>query len=346
MIVVDIGPIHPTHPHLFADAIETLVILGDKGPFSKSDAFSLMNQTSTSEEDVIADVERDLDDDNHDDSLSTAEISESKQRKIDAAFAQFGYRERAFGCSYPFELDNDRNLILKEEFHDGQITYAFLLCCARLRSFGTKAAQTNLANKFEDLCAIAIKGMVPPHAEVIQFGPTTAQRATFGASMRDAIPKLAKHIGVPLAPRWEDVEETPQGDGGIDLIALISLDGEASHTSESWTLTAQCAAHERASSWERKVLESYRGLTKRLSFQHRPSNALFIPGAYRKTDGTWPVATKDKDALLMDRVRIIHNIANLTDSDTMCWGWLINTAERALDLTLLEKQKLKVALNA
>lgn len=322
MAEIDIGRVHPSHPHLFADAMETAVLFGAKGPFSKANAHSLMNQSPTSEEDVIADVDDDLDDDNYDDAMSTAEISESKQKKIDAAFNQFTYRERAFGIAYPFFVDADRNLSLKEEAHPGQVTYAFLLCCSRLRSFGNKSATTYLAERFEDLCALAMKGMLPPNAEVIQFGPTTPQRAAFGMNMRDAIPKLADRVGVPLQPKWDAVEETPQGDGGIDLIGLIDLDDEPHKSSESWALAGQCAAHELAGGWERKILEAHRGLTQRLCFQHNPSNALFIPGAYRKSDGQWPVSAKDKDALLMDRVRIIRNIADLGAADTLCWTWL------------------------
>lgn len=332
---VALGSIHPSRPHLFADAIEIQVLFGSEGPFSKADAFSLINQTPPSEEDVIPDMEDDLDDDDQEDDLSTAEISSNKQGKINAAFAQFEYRRKAFGDTYPFEIDTNQNLIVTDQNNEGQIAYAFLLCCSRLRSFGSRAAQNKLAMHFETLCADSMKGFLPAHAEIIQFGVGAAQRQALGTDMRVAIPKLANKLGVALDPRWSETDETAQGDGGLDIVGCVALDEGVSKMSEKWTIVGQCASHERSSSWESKISEAQRGLMKRLSFQHRPSNALFIPSAYRKTDGTWPNATIDKDALLMDRVRILHNIADLGAADTLCWEWLNNAAGRSIDLDLL-----------
>ena len=335
MAVVDIGPVHSTRPHLFADAIETQVLFGGESPFSQSDALSLLNQSPPADDEVIDKLEDDQDDDNESDSLSTGEITEAKQTKIDAAFAQFDFRTKSFGAAYPFSIDENRNLSLRSTPTEGAITYAFLLCCARLRSFGNKRAQTFLADKFEELCALSLKGIVAEHAEIIRFGPNSSDRKALGVSMKDAIPKLAEKIGVVVSPYWTDNDETPQGDGGIDLIALVPIDGQAAARSERWTLVAQCASYERSAGWERKVMEAYRGLTKRLQFQHPPSNALFIPGAYRKTDGGWPDSTKDKDVILMDRVRIMHNIPDLAFADDRCWNWLNEADGRNLELDSL-----------
>jgi hypothetical protein len=337
MVVIDIGPVHSTRPHLFADAIETQVLFGGEGPFSEADALSLLNQSPPADDEVIDKLEDDQDDDNEADALSTGEITESKQKKIDAAFAQFQFRVKVFGDAYPFEIDENRNLSLRKAPTIGAATYAFLLCCARLRSFGDKRAQTFLADKFEELCAISLRGLFVDHAEIIRFGPNSPDRVALGTSMKDAIPKLAEKIGVAISPYWNDNDETPQGDGGIDIIALVALDGQADARSERWTLVAQCASYERSAGWEKKVNEAHRGLTKRLQFQHPPSNALFIPGAYRKTDGTWPDATKDKGVMLMDRVRIIHNIQALDDADSRCWNWLNEADGRSLDLGSLSR---------
>lgn len=343
MANVDVGPVHSTRPHLFADAIETQVLFGGESPFSKSDAISLLNQSPPSEDEVIDKLEDDQDDDNETDGLSTVEITDNKQKKIEAAFAQFKFRASTFGDAYPFEIDKNQNLSLRSAPMAGAVTYAFLLCCARLRSFGTKSAQTFLADKFEELCALSLKGIVPDQAEVIRFGPNSPDRVALGTSMKVAIPKLAEKLGVSLLPAWNDNDETPQGDGGIDLIAFVPLDGQSHAKSERWTIVAQCASYERSAGWEKKVGEAHRGLTKRLHFQHSPSNALFIPGAYRKSDGSWPDATKDKDIILMDRVRIMHNIRNMGYSDELCWSWLSSAQGRALDLSDLSA--LRVGLN-
>lgn len=335
MAFVDVGPVHSTRPHLFADAIETLVLFGGQSPFSEADAISLINQSPPADDEVIDNLDDDQDDDNESDNLSTGEITEAKQRKIDAAFAQFQFRAKTFGDSYPFYCDENRNLSLRDKPTLGSITYAFLLCCARLRSFGNAQARTFLADKFEDLCALSLKGVVADHAEIIRFGPNSPDRAALGQNMRDAIPNLARRLGVTVSPYWNLEDETPQGDGGIDLIAMVALDGQADARSEKWTLVAQCAAHERSASWEKKVIEAHRGLIKRLQFQHPPSNALFIPGAYRKTDGGWPDATKDNGVMLMDRVRILHNIQNLEQADQLCWQWLDEAEGRALDIASL-----------
>jgi len=335
MTIIDIGPVHPSRPHLFADAIETLILFGGQSPFSQTDAFSLMNQSPTSAEDVIGSLEDDRDDDDHPDDISTSEITKNKQKKIDEAFAQFQFRARAFGEAYPFRIDENQNLSLNADLAGGMITYAFLLGCSRLRSFGNARARTYMADCFEDLCAISLEGVLAPHAEIIRFGPTSDQRAELGTSMKKAIPALAARIGATVSQHWHADEETPQGDGGIDLIAIVPLDDQPNKVSEKWTLVGQCAACERSGDWEHKIMSAYRGLTKRMKFRHQPSNALFIPGAYRKTDGGLPDSTKDEGVLLMDRVRIMHNIRDFTRTDELCWGWLEVAEGLAVDLSQL-----------
>ena len=317
---LDLGDLHKTRPHLFADALEMLVLFEDQGPYSPTDAWGLIGQSPPSEEGVIAENEDDLDGDDEEDDKSTADLTKDRQNEVAAVFRLFEWRASAFGDAYPFKINQQGNL-MRKPVSTGHATYAFLLCCARLRTVGSAATRTYLAARFEELCALALSSLGTTRSSVIQFGAGTPQRAALGTDMRVAIPALASLLGTQTNPHWTEREETAQGDGGMDLLLATSLDDQ---DGERMTLVAQCAACEKESDWFEKVPQAKRGLSRRIHLQHPPANAIFIPGAYRGSDGKWPVANISHNVLILDRLRIMQGIEQHDVTDAQCLEWLSN----------------------
>ncbi|MEO0369111.1 MAG: hypothetical protein AAF197_10055 [Pseudomonadota bacterium] len=282
---------------------------------SKTDAYSLLlNAVSPGEEALDAD-EQDLDDDNLDDELDGTEKNELLQGQVDECFRQIEYRVAAFGDHYPFVLEQG-SLSLKQNLTAHQQFYLILLAASRTRTFNSITGfKQRLADVFEAQSLFCLKQMLPDEADVVSFGPTSEDRQQrFGSNLLDALPRLAKLMGVEMTNGW-DQDLSPQGDAGIDLVGVQKLD-----TSQGgWNVfLAQCAAHEEASSWSKKRAEA------KLSFYHylfsysvESQGVLFIPGCFRQANGKWAQRRYTDGVIVMDRLRLMRIISdcdNLPDA--------------------------------
>jgi hypothetical protein len=314
MVELAIGRVQKTKPYLFADAIELICAFDSQSPFSKTDAFTLLQEAVVSAEESLELDEPDLDDNNYDDNLGGVEITERVQGYIDECFRQFEYRQEEFGDDYPFEVTNEA-INIKDGLSSRQNLYLAILATSRIRTFNRiTGSKQKLADLFEILSAKALNNLLPDTATIVSFGPNSFDRKKkFGTNLRDAIPKLAKFMGLELTNGW-DANLQPQGDARIDLVGVQELD----QSEGGWNVfVAQCAAHEEPKTWNPKRIETRIDTYHYLfSYSVAWQPVLFIPGCFRQSNGKWADRRYVDSVILIDRVRLLRLIEADSDFDT------------------------------
>ena len=234
--------------------------------------------------------------------MSPAEADDSISLRIDDLFAHLLYRQVVFGEFYPFELNTSgNNLIKKEEVTGEQKLYLFLLLASSFRYLEGSDRNT-LATDFELLCREALKAYLPDKAEVHVFG-TSAKNTTlprYTGTLWDKINRLAADLYEGVKVKETSVSPNNTGDEGLDLVAWIPIGDER----EGMLIVfGQCACTDK---WVSKQNSS--GAVEwrqKMSFKVEPSNFVFIPFFFRRTDGSWHEAHKIS-SILIDRLRLIR----------------------------------------
>ena len=182
-----------------------------------------------------------------------------------------------------------------------QQIYLFLLACSASKYIPSMSGL--LPTAFEELGRIAITSMFSEQAQVLQFGPRSADRSILGWSAREAVPKLARKLNADL--QQEDRLPVGPRDFGIDVIAIF---GFADAVSYPFFATAQCATGDRW--WEKKhEAKVANGLVEfiRLNLSH--TNFLLIPHFPRIQLDEWNVEPSlTGDCVLCDRYRLCRLI--------------------------------------
>jgi len=303
--MIRIGKVHKTKPHMFADAVEISAVIND-APISEADMLSLIRMSVTPATELMNIDELDVDDNNYEDTLTEAEITDREQGYVVDCLIQLEYRTEQYGDTYPFTLENDL-LLLKSNLSNSNRLYLFLLFASRSRTVIKKGFKNRVADKFEEVCKTALQKLMSPSAEVIMFGPSAPDRVDkFDTNLRLAIPMLAKFMGANVSNKFDATKIAPQGDGQLDLIGVHTLDASEG----GWhVFIGQCAAHEDEKTWKKKRFEAFPvNHRARFEFQVDPQGVMFIPVCFRCADGTWVDANSATGIILMDRQRILFNV--------------------------------------
>ncbi|MEM9939361.1 MAG: hypothetical protein AAF768_10975 [Pseudomonadota bacterium] len=328
---IEYGRAEANRPHLFADAIEVMCAFDTGGPVSETDAFSLLESSPRSAEEIVNADEDDLDDNGLDDDLNSSQITESMQIKVDNAFEQLSFRSAAFGEFYPFEFSDGALSLRPAPLPALQQAYLLLLASSRIRTFkpdegrdDERGIKQHLADAFELLCKEALRSMLPSDAEVVHFGASSVEKINrFGSDLRLALPALAEFMGVDLSSRWDPEEFAAQGDGGIDLVGVQKLD----ELQYGWNvIIGQCAAIEHENDWQKKRQEAKIGEVHGSTFDFylSPQPVLFVPSCFRKSEGTWIKSRFANGVILMDRLRILRRLADSPDKVSVSADMLVD----------------------
>lgn len=290
----DIGHLHAKKPHLFADAVELTLLFEDYDAISEQDALSILRQTPRSAD------EADEDDQGNED-VSSAEITQSEQYTIEECFRQISYRSGEMAGSYPFIFD-DCALRLREELTNSQKLYLFLLVASRLRSFGSHSFTARVAGAFEHVSKDAMRKLLSEGADVYLFAANSDdRRSIFDTDLRKALPLLAKKMGMDLDIHWDD-KLSSSGDAKIDVVGIHGFEDSADiyHV-----MIGQCAAKELENDWEKKRYEANLNYSAGIfNFKYLPTSILFIPVCYRQPNGAWVEVSKVSGVIPIDRPRI------------------------------------------
>lgn len=301
----EIGVKHPSTPHLFADLVELLTVYDamGKGELHKNDVISIVSGLPT--------VGDDLDEQEDDDESADPDAlkNDKHEQKIEDLWTQINYRSSSFVSSYPFEVKGDR-IILKADWNcPKHRVYRFLLAASRLRSFHEKN-RGKWAKVFCQISATSLKALLPPFAEVKIFDANSDDRRNYyGTDCRKALQKLGEQICAQDINYKTLSKMTASGDGGIDLVGVVSFDDIASG---SHVFFGQCGAQEKE--WPFKILEAHQVKTKSyFTVLHDIVSTMFTPVIYRMANGDWVNDRHITGALVLDRLRIM----SLLDKNNM-----------------------------
>ncbi|HGN0631514.1 hypothetical protein [Pseudomonas aeruginosa] len=228
--------------------------------------------------------------------------SKISDHELDDCFNHIAWRVEAFGGSYPFSLDAGRRTISAPEvLPEEHKLYVLILLCANLPFIDRGYMDGSLPDAFERVSLITLRSIFPVAAQVKAFGKKETE---YKGAKWDRINQLAKDIGGVGLCDEKTFRVRDSGDGGIDLVAWLSLDEYERRNIPS--ALAQCACSR--SDWPRKQSEISHGRLRYIHVAHPWMQLIFIPHSFRDNGGAWAVEGEVGDTLIFDRLRIVKNI--------------------------------------
>ena len=287
---MDYGLINDRAPHIVTDLCEIRSYFED-AEVSRSDVENYL--TEHGGDGLISDLERP--------DLDSAGTHERYQSLSEEVFRHLNYRATAFGPYYPFLIQGDILVPVREITHHHKI-YAALLAFSRMKMF-SRSDRTRFARCFEELCVQAALGFSDSW-EVVHFGTNGRDRGEFGNKLKDALMRLSEVLReFPIEHEIDAIPDNNVGDAGLDIVIFRKWSDPAPAVP---CFFAQCTAQQ--TTWPGKRFEaSALNLERYFHFFHKPGVILFIPLCYRDVDGTW-IGSEGHQTILVDRKRLLDLI--------------------------------------
>lgn len=288
--------------HVWVDFVELLCLVNPDRSTNKGD---VLDRIRTVENDLPKDMhpsnDEDVENDEVSDDFSPAQINDRWSKLGSEWFQHLLYRSRAFTDTYPFTLASTADVLqLKENLTAGNKLYIFLLLCANLRY--CMPSKPALTTTFEQLSSEAMKSFFSDMADVHVFG-TSESSNRYSGGLHKKIEKLAQDLNEYVVIKNSSFAPTNNGDGGLDIVAWVSMGDQNSHRMMAF---GQCACTEE---WEVKQYSSSAERWRQL-LTLRPGilNVSFIPHCLRRADGEWH-RVGDIATVMVDRQRFLFAMA-------------------------------------
>ena len=139
------------------------------------------------------------------------------------------YRKSKHPEYYPFDIEDDRCIVLKDNLENKHLHYIYLLLCTSL-SFMDQSSMQKITHAFEKYCCPFMRLLVPVDARTELFG-TTRDTNLFHGNLRSRIEQLAEFLGAQTTKTMDAdkrYDRIKAGDAGLDIVSFLKLD-EASH---------------------------------------------------------------------------------------------------------------------
>ena len=139
------------------------------------------------------------------------------------------YRKSKHPEYYPFDIEDDRCIVLKDNLENKHLHYIYLLLCSSL-SFMDQSSMQKITHAFEKYCCPFMRLLVPVDARTELFG-TTRDTNLFHGNLRLRIEQLAEFLGAQTTKTMDAnkrYDRIKAGDAGLDIVSFLKLD-EASH---------------------------------------------------------------------------------------------------------------------
>ncbi|MGI9279993.1 MAG: hypothetical protein ACR2PX_10225 [Endozoicomonas sp.] len=256
----------------FVDFIEMLALVQDEDGISKDDVTERILDEGEDEE-------------------------EQDQLFINDCYELLECRAEIYGESYPFSIERNQTIKVKDNISNINRYYIFLLLC----SYSSKVDDNaSLRRDFEQVCATALQGYLPPLAECHVFGKSGLEIERYSGHISQKLEKLARDLGVNIDFEEDDFSPYNTGDNGLDVVAWLHIPGD-SYKKYSQIYFAQCAT---GKEWPNKQGEPLK-IGNLLRLNNNFSTIICIPYDTRKISGK-PIDHNDITAsVYLDRYRII-----------------------------------------
>jgi hypothetical protein len=211
---------------------------------------------------------------------------------FDELVSEVARRKLSAGDGYPFSPDPVGSGVRLDP-DQTHATYAFLLLVSGSPSMREESRHREVDEAFDRLIAETLKAYLGSGCRVVRFGsPPSNGRPT---NFRDAIPWLAKQLGLPTghAPA-----RSHSGDGGVDVVAWLPFPD--THLGFLVVL-AQCTIKLK---WSKKghdiIADVWRGY---IDFGKDPVSCLAVPFAIPLGDPRWDELRR-ATTVVLDRLRV------------------------------------------
>jgi len=279
--------------HYICDFIEIYTFFYNE-KVSKGEILNLLNDYGFSFFDV------------DEETLTDGEITDIKESVINILFDAIEYRASLLNTKYPFIVENNNFILLKENLTTEQKVYLLLLFSSFLTIFNE--FQSDLTSEFEYIVYISLKKFFPIQTEIRQFG----KNSDYSGTAQTKIRALGRDLNIKI--RDEEVNRVMGNqEKGLDIIAWIPF---SDRNTNMLIYLFQCAC---GKDWIKKFSETKRYLAYYDFYKLQPisvmaiSYALNMMGEFEKNDEI--IAS---ESLFFDRLRIMEyfeedNIPNLNE---------------------------------
>jgi hypothetical protein len=229
------------------------------------------------------------------DEKNTIEKNDANESFIDGIFALVEERRYLFGSLYPFDIDDEHTIRLKNNLSLSQKLYLFLLFSSSLDIF--KSFNSEITTDFEVISCEAIRSFLP-NAIVIPFGKLSGYKGT----AREKIMQLADDIGLPTDDyEIGNIGERNNQERGLDIVSWLPFEDKCQN---KVIFLCQCACGKQYESKQhdiRRYEHYYR------FYRTRPQRTLFVPYSLinPKENKFYHSDYVEDDYLLFERLRII-----------------------------------------
>lgn len=138
----------------------------------------------------------------------------------------------------------------------------------------------------------------------------------YGGKLIERLEKLADclHTDIKKCAKENPRYDSPSGDGGLDLVGFMQLDGEGAETPFIPLCFAQCACS--FDKWKEKQSSiKFDAWNQRFEQIAHYCEFIFVPFSLRGPDGKWSYAESDHFVVIpIDRIRFVHIAGVYSDS--------------------------------
>lgn len=230
---------------------------------------------------------------------------------VNDIFAMLSERASSYNEDYPFVITYSQRIESKSDINNRNKLYIFLLFC----SYTNKIECTSnlLQSDFEYISRIALEEYLPEDSVVNLMGKSSARGQVYTGSITNKLDQIAGDLRCSTIYQPDYFAPTNNGDGGLDVIAWIPMQGDEYYHYNMQVFIGQCAT---GKDWTGKQQEPEKMLNY-LLLPKATTTIMFIPYDGRKADGDFQHKAIIRVPVLFDRRRIMHLIQDLDDVLTL-----------------------------
>ena len=220
-------PDYPTYEsNYYVDFIELLAMFSGNDGISSGD---ILDRFFGEGESYISE---ELSSEEHNE-ITVSEKNDNNESFIDGLFRLIAERIAQFGDCYPFKIENEYNIVIKNDLSNCQKLYLFLLFSSSLDIFQNFNSQ--LTTDFESLSYFVLKNFLPNNASIKPFGKNSVYKGT----AIDKIKSLARDIGLQInESEVNSIGPKNVQERGLDLVGWLPF---SDNCQNKIVILCQCA---------------------------------------------------------------------------------------------------------
>lgn len=239
---------------------------------------------------------------------SRAQKNDKWETLAKETFKIIAFRQSVFGVYYPFTISaNNLSIELEDTLTTKNKIYLFLLFSSSLQY--TIKFKKEFTSSFEIFSKQVLEKYLPNNALIKVFGSSNTDDdddIVTDSKFWDKLKFLEEFLNEKLIIEEEDISKYNKGDGGLDIVAKVSMGDSNSHFP---IIFGQCACSPnewivkqstiKADIWRQKI-----------TLKTIPQYYIFIPQSYRDMSGHWFDKTKIHETIIIDRQRLVMGYKN------------------------------------